>query len=110
MTVSKSVSLAGLGVDDDGSAGGQSMGSSISGTSLVGTGQGAPSYYEVTANLCRAVYVDGGGVQFLCAKRDTCGTTGHAVARATESRGQVGFYKVANVKKKDGSPTRVFAL
>lgn len=98
--------------DDDRSAGGFSANSSISGSSLIGTGQGAPSFCEVTSDLCRAISFGRGKdnkILFLCAKPKTCGSRGHDVGRAPGIRGVAGYYKVASVTKSTGVPLRVFA-
>lgn len=90
----------GLEDDDDRSTGGFSASSSISGSLLVGTGQGAPTLCELTAKHCRARIFGGkdGLVSFICAKPETCGSKGHEAGRAPTIRGSVGHYKVASVK------------
>jgi hypothetical protein len=96
--------------DDDNMSAGYSVSSSVSGASLIGTGQGAPSYCEITTNLCRAVTTSvRDGHDYLCAKADTCGSKGHSSLRASPSRGRVGYYKVAGYKKATQEATRVFA-
>ena len=82
------------GDDEDGS-GIFSAGSSVSGSSMVGTGQGAPSYFEVTGDHCRAVTKGAGGVSYLCTKPSTCGSRTHSTARNPSPRGELGYYKVA---------------
>lgn len=96
--------------DDDYLSVGYSVSSSVSGASLVGTGQGAPSYCEITADLCRATTTGtSNGVRYLCAKAGTCGSKGHAASRNSVLRGLIGYYKVAGFKKATQQATRVFA-
>jgi hypothetical protein len=94
--------------DDDGGSVGFSVGSSISGTSLIGTGQTAPSYCEVTVELCRAVATRTDGISYLCTKPASCGSKGHADRRHPSVRGATGYYKVAGITKATGVALRVF--
>jgi hypothetical protein len=96
--------------DDDNLSAGYSISSSVSGASLVGTGQTSPTYCEITSDRCRAVTTSAtNGVEYLCAKAGTCGSKGHAALRHSSSRGRTGHYKVAGYKKATQQATRVFA-